>query len=355
MLRKKNTIKHILVIQTAKIGDLICSTPIFREIKRKYPDAKLSVMVNPITKELVELNPYIDEIIAIKNEEYKGLIGKIKLSRLIFKGKYDIGIALNPSVLYAISLFWGLVPMRLSVMPNFSGITFRLASKLFTHIESHISGQLVIETYMKMLKYIRIENYALSKEVYKSKNADEKVKQILGNLNKPLIGIAVSSGNKLKELGTEKMIELVNKLLDTFDVYVVLIGAEQDKNFADLVKSSSKKRDRIINAAGLLNLKELPVLIEKLALFIGVDTGITYMADALNIPLIDIAGPANMQDQRPTGKNVMIIQKKLPCNPCSHIFKAPYYCKINTRECIKSIPIGEIINAAKSLLAENFK
>ena len=33
-LRKKKTISRILIIQTAKIGDLICSTPVFREIKR---------------------------------------------------------------------------------------------------------------------------------------------------------------------------------------------------------------------------------------------------------------------------------------------------------------------------------
>lgn len=346
--RKRKFVSKILVIQTAKIGDLICSTPIFREIKRKYPDAKLTVMVNPITKELIELNPYIDEIIVIKTDEYRGFTGKIKLSKIIFKGKYDIGIALNPSVLYAIALFWGLVPVRISVMPNFTGFTYRLASKLFTYTEQRVSGQLVIETYMKILKFIGIENYRLDKEIYKEKNSDKKVKQLLGDIDKPLIGIAVSSGNKLKELGLEKMINLVNELLETFEAHILLIGSFQDKNFAEVIKSSVNNKDRIINTAGLFNLKELPALIKRLSLFIGVDTGITYMADALNIPIINIAGPSNMQDQRPTGKNVIIIQKNLPCVPCSHSFKAPYYCKINTRECIEKVEVKEIIDAAKT-------
>lgn len=353
-LKRKNTISKILVIQTAKIGDLICSTPIFREIKKAFPDAKLSVMVTPLTKELVELNPHIDEILVIKPQDYKGFFEKIRLSRLIYNGKYDMGIALNPSILYAISLFWGLVPTRLSVMPNFTGTTFKFASKLFTYVEPHISDQLVIETYMKMLRFIGIKKYELKKEVYKSEDADLKVSHVLGKKDKPLVGIAVSSGNKLKELGTHKMIDLVNKLIENFDIYIVLIGNSQDRNNAEIIKASTKHKDRIINIAGLFNLKELPALIEKLSLFIGVDTGITYMADALNIPLINIAGPSNMEDQRPLGEKIMIIQEKeLKCVPCSHTFKAPYSCKIHNRACIEEVKTKEIVDAAKKLLSEN--
>lgn len=352
-LKRKNTISKILVIQTAKIGDLICSTPIFREIKKDFPEAKLSVMVTPLTKELVELNPHIDEILVIKPQDYKGFFGKIRLSRLIYNGKYDIGIALNPSILYAISLFWGLVPTRLSVMPNFTGTTFKLSSKLFTYVEPHISGQLVIETYMKMLRFIGIEKYDLRKEVYKSEGADLKVIHIIGKKDKPLVGIAVSSGNKLKELGTHKMIDLVNKLIENFDIYIVLIGNSQDRNNAEIIKASTKHKDRIINIAGLFNLKELPALIEKLSLFIGVDTGITYMADALNIPLINIAGPINTEEQRPTGQRGIVIQKRLSCVPCSHLFKTSYSCKTNNRACIESLPAEEIYNAVKKLLSEH--
>ena len=139
-------------------------------------------------------------------------------------------------------------------------------------------------------------------------------------------------------------------LLDNMDIYVVLIGSHQDKIKADKILNSVMRKDRLINVTGMLDLKELPALIRRLSLFIGVDTGISYMADALSIPLINIAGPADMEDQRPTGKNVTIIQKQLPCVPCSHSFKAPYDCKLDTKECIKSVSAEEIYSAAKNLL-----
>ena len=55
--------KRVLVIQTAKIGDMICSAPIFREIKKKYPHLHLTVMQSPVTAELLKYNPYVDEVI----------------------------------------------------------------------------------------------------------------------------------------------------------------------------------------------------------------------------------------------------------------------------------------------------
>jgi len=102
---------------------------------------------------------------------------------------------------------------------------------------------------------------------------------------------------------------------------------------------------------GNFNLAELPALIERLSFFIGVDTGIIYMADALNIPLVDIAGPSDMEDQRPTGKKVVIIQRNLSCVPCSHSFKAPYSCRYGHKECITSITVEEVFTGVSRFMA----
>lgn len=203
---------------------------------------------------------------------------------------------------------------------------------------------------MQLLKSIGIESNDISKEVYKSDTADAIAKQVLGETNKPLIGIAVSSGNKLKELGTGKIAELMDLLLDNLDAYLVLIGSSHDSNTANMVLDLVSKKHRVINAIGRLSLSELPALIERLSLFIGVDTGITYMADALSVPIIHLAGPIDISEQRPIGEKVFIIQNKLPCLPCTYVFKAAYTCKMNTRECIKMIKIEEIVDAAKKII-----
>ena len=386
--------KKILVIQTAKIGDMICSTPVFREIKKKYPMVNLSVIANPVTAELLKYNPYVDEGIELDTKNIKGITGKLRLIKLLYKGKYDAYLSLNPNIPFTIAPLWALIPMRIAIMPNFCGTTLKIAYGLNTHNVRHETGRLVSETYMEMLKVMDVRTDNISKEVYKSPDADKKVEHILGDIspsptplpsregkipfplagetfnyipsplvgegkgegelkgevNKPLIGIAVSSGNKLKELGSKKITELINTLLNNIDTYVVLIGSDADRATADRVFNSINKKDRVINTTGKLSLSELPALIEQLSLFIGVDTGVTYMADALLIPIIDIAGPSDMSDQRPLGKNTRIIQKDISCVPCSHAFKSPYSCKRGDRICITSVDVLEIIEAAKRLL-----
>lgn len=353
--KKKNGVRKILIIQTAKIGDLICSTPLFREIKKKYPKSCLNVIINPITRELLEHNPYIDQIITIHQNQYKGFLGKFRLAQIIRKGNYDVAISLNPNIPFTIALFWGLVPIRLTIRPIYSGLTFRLALIFTTYFEKHTPDRLVIETYLKLLDKININSANLSKEVYKSKGADRVAMKILKEINQPVIGIAVTSGKKLKELGPKKVSGIINFILDKMDVCIVLVGSVQDTDIAKVVKSLTKRKENIIDATGKLNLKELPALIEKLSLFIGVDTGIIYMADALSIPVIDIAGPSNMNDQRPIGANAIIIKKKLPCAPCSYIFKAPSFCRTGTKECVKSVTVEDVFEVVNILFRKHGK
>ena len=361
---KRNEAKRILVIQTAKIGDLICSTPVFRAVKKRYPHAHLAAMVNPAARGLLEYNPYVNEVIEIERGFYRGLAGKIRLARLLHKGGYDIAISLNPNLPFMLAMFWALIPVRISLMPVITGITYRLASVFSTYLERHIRGRLVAETYMEMLKAIGIDSKDIAKDVFKSPDADERV---VGETlvvshwegtspsptkqNSKLVGLAVTSGNRLKEWGAKNIAALADKLIAEKNSSVVLIGSEKDKDVADEILKSILYKDSIIDAVGKFSLQELPALIERLSLFIGVDTGVIYMADALNIPVIDIAGPSDMEDQRPTGKRVTIIQKKdIECVPCSHTFSAPYECRYGHRDCIVSVSIDEVFDSAKRLL-----
>ncbi|HDK81266.1 MAG TPA: glycosyltransferase family 9 protein [Nitrospirae bacterium] len=350
LLKRKKGFERILVIQTAKIGDMICSTPVFREIKKRYPSAHLTLLIDPVTKGVIEKNPHIDKITTIRTKDFKGLAGKVRLSGLIRKGNYDAAVCLNPNVPYALSLFWGLVPLRISVMPDFAGITFKLAAVFFTHLEKHVRGKMVIETYMQMLRKIGVESSDISKDVYMSEGADIMVRDLLGSIGKPLTGIAISSGNKMKEMEAEKITALVNKLLDNTGTYIALIGSGQDRDKAESLCGSFSHKERVINTVGKFSLTELPALLKRLSLFIGVDSGITYMADALSVPLINVAGPADMQDQRPTNEYAIIMREKIPCVPCSHAFRSPYSCRLKTRECITSVSVEEIFSAANKIL-----
>jgi ADP-heptose:LPS heptosyltransferase len=353
VLCRRPDIQRILVIQTAKIGDVICSTSVLRALARRFPEAHITALVNPITRELLEGNPHVGSVIAITPDFSSGFTGKYRLIRLIHGGHYDVAVSLNPNVPFAVSLFWGLVPIRLSVMPDFVGSTFRLASGLFTHLAAHSGERLVAQTYLDALRYIGVDSHDLTKEVVKSPVADEKVAKLLAGVTRPIIGVAITSGNKLKEIRAEKIANLINTLLSRIDVHVALIGSLDDREYVAAITSCLEDSHRIIDTVGNLGLNELPALFGRLAVFVGVDSGLTFMADACSTPIVEIAGPGPVKEQRPLGRHCIIIQKNLPCVPCLHIFKTVHSCRIKTRECIESVTADEITDAVLALLEES--
>jgi len=42
-----SSIRKILIIRLDRIGDMVMTTPIFRALKEKWPDAQITVLTNP--------------------------------------------------------------------------------------------------------------------------------------------------------------------------------------------------------------------------------------------------------------------------------------------------------------------
>jgi len=53
----------ILVLQTARIGDTIQTTSLFRQIRTKYPDAHITVMIRAMSEEVIKANPDVNDYI----------------------------------------------------------------------------------------------------------------------------------------------------------------------------------------------------------------------------------------------------------------------------------------------------
>lgn len=347
--------QRILVIQMAKIGDLLCATPVFREIKARYPQVHLAVMATAQNVPLLRANPRVDEVIVAEAKTFRGLGGKWRLIRLLRQGHYDTVVCLNAGAAYAMAALWALIPRRLAVQSNVGGTSHRLAARLWSDVALHRGDRLIQETYLVLLSRLGIAGGQVDKEVFVVAGAAAKVDALLGEINPgqvsaPLIGIGVSSANRLKALGDEKIIAIARHLLVARPAaQLVLIGSADDKAEA-LGIAAHLPAAAVINACGTLGIAELPALLQRLTVFIGVDSGVTYMADAVNTPIVSVAGPVDMQETRPLGDQLIILQRTdLPCAPCSHTFNAPYTCRVGTRACIEGIDARQIADAALAL------
>lgn len=346
--KQKLAPRHIAVIQTAKIGDMLCATPAITALKTCFPAAQLTVLHAPVTRALIEHHPAVDASIALDSRNWGGFVGKLRLARKLAEGQYDLVLCLSPSLPILLAMCWARIPLRLSLLPTRRTRSYRWIAPLLSDVEWHRSGELVLDTVKDLLA-----RHGVAMGLRKTMAEDaggESVCDLLGLApHSHAIGVAVSSANKLKELGEAKLLDLLGELGRRYETPIVLLGGPEDHELAGRLIAALPTRDFLVDATGKFQLDQLPALMRRLRLFIGVDSGLTYLADTFDVPIVSVVGPTDPREQRPLGSNVRFVIEHPPCYPCAFVFKAPYRCHTGTRECIERVTVERILAEVAAL------
>ena len=350
---------RILIIPPVKIGDLVCATPVFREIKKNFPESYLGVVLladsgrRTTSYQLLKNNPYIDKIILPDKKRGIKTIGILKLIVRIYREKYNWSFTLTSGVIEKVIPFLAIIPNRVITISSYATITSKILNFVGNYKSEIKLNDLALRHYLRLLKFIGIKKFDQRKEIFISQKEKRKATQFLKkynlNPNGLLIGIAVTAGNKLKEWPKEKFAQLSDRLIEEVGARIIFVGSPKDKKDISFVQS--KMRHKSIDSSSELNLIELAALFRYLKLFISVDTGPLYMANAMEVPVVDILGPCSIHDQPPVGDNCEIVYKDLPCFPCSFVIKTARVCKYGHRKCVEGITINDVFNAAIRLLS----
>jgi len=349
--KKKGEQFKILIIYTAKIGDLVCATPVFREIKKRFPSSYLTALVVSHTKDILKNNPRINKVVLIT--DYASIGGKLRLLSRLRKEKYDWAFNLLPGSFNNIIPFWSCVPHRVVTTHGRSGEITGLLSLSNNYRLEYKNYTSVVKHYLNLLKFIGIKETSEEKEIFIQPEEEKKALNFLrqNNLstNDLLIGISVSPGNKFKQWGQEKYANLADQLVKKLNAKVIFTGTANDRIHIENVKKMMQNDS--INSSGYFKLHELPAFFKKLKLFISVDSGPVYLADAVGTPVIDIGGFYDVREQAPSGSKSKVLQKF----PVSCPFLAPITPACE-KECLKylgEITPKEVFKAAIALIGIN--
>ena len=350
--------KRILVIPPVKIGDLTCATSIFREIKKALPQSYIGVVLlagsgrRGTSFQLLKNNPHIDKIILPDKKNGLSIVGILKLIKRIRREKYNWSFVLPLGVIEKIIVFWAFIPNRVVSISKYASLTSKILNFTISYKLEMKLHKLALRHYLNLLKFIGIKNFNEKKEIFVNLEEEKKASQFLKknnlNSNNILIGIAVTAGNKIKEWPKEKFAELADKLVKKFNAKIIFVGSPSDKKDISFVQSRMNYKS--IDSSQDLNVIEFAALSKYFNLFISVDTGPLYIANAMGISVVDIAGPIDIYEQPPLGDKCEIVQKNLPCVPCSFVMKTARFCKEGHLRCIKDIMVEDVFRAVKKII-----
>jgi len=281
---KKPEVKQprFLIARIDRIGDVILSTPLPREIKRVYPESFVAVLVREYTKDIYLNNPFVDEII-IYDENDKSFEGFIKQVQLIRSYKFNYAFMLLPDERLNYILFLAGIPFRVGVGHKvFQILTFTK----FVDRKKYIPLRHEADYALDMIRKIGIEPISLEPEIHLSETEKQKAtefrNQLVGN-DKKLIGVNTTSGNSAPNLNVEEYRKL-------------LIQLSKDDNLKVIVTDKNPPEE-ILNISGVQfpfidnSLRDAIIKFSALDLLISNSTGPMHICAALKVPTLSLFCP----------------------------------------------------------------
>lgn len=337
---------RILVTRTDRIGDLVLSTPVFPALRRRFPRAYIAALTFTGNREILEGNPFIDELILYdKTGSEKGLLGNLLFAGKLARRKFDVVIHLHATNRMHWVTFLAGIPMRI-------GWNRRAPYTLTRgHPDIKAEGKMHEAEYnFELLKPLGIEKPE-KLELYfpVTPRAAASLEELLFQLgipeDKPCVLLSPSASCPSKRWPAERFAALAALIRQKYDVTVALIGGPADAGLSRTIRE--KCAAEIHDLTGSLSLGMLGALLERSALLISNDSGPVHIACAVKTPVVSIFGrnQAGLSPARwgPLGENSRIVWKDVGCTVC-----LAHDCQIGFL-CLEAISAEEVLNAAASL------
>ncbi|MGB6544786.1 MAG: glycosyltransferase family 9 protein, partial [Candidatus Acidiferrales bacterium] len=136
--------------------------------------------------------------------------------------------------------------------------------------------------------------------------------------------------------------DLAKRLESGYDADVILFGTSADRAAADEI--ATRAGGNVVNMAGKTSAAELPAMLAACDVFIGNDSGASYVAAAVGLPVVAIYGPMPPEIAYPITRNLEIVRHPVSCSPC-----LLRNCPVDHR-CMTRIEVDDVLGAGRKWL-----
>jgi heptosyltransferase-2 len=278
---------NILIVRTDRIGDVVLTTPAIKALRQAYPAARISILVTPTTFDLVDGNPYVDEILVDdRDRRHKGLFGFLRLYRELRLKEFDLAIIFHTKRRYNLACSFAGIPCRLGYKNNKFGF-------LLTHPlkDLRVLGEKHEAEYcVDLLKTIGIADDDLDIFVPSQKQAEEWMSQWMQENNvksNEFIAIHPGASDPTKCWPAAHFASLMDRLAERYTLKIVLIGSGQIMPVAAQILQQTHQSG-FLNLTGKTSMAQMVSLLRRSRLLISNDSGPVHVAAGVGASVISL-------------------------------------------------------------------
>lgn len=344
----KTRVNNVLVIELAKIGDLICIIPVLRAIRENCDQARITVLCQESHGGLLDLNDFQLETMKLKGS-FKNPLLLLKTVSAIRKENFDLLFVLSPSTIHGILSCLSGIPRRVGyLIPWTSKTPFLYNMPVDSYgvglkYKAHSVRDNLVERAMKPLSAVGFKPAGVKPALEIAGRMVEEVAQSLGldkKTFKQLIVMHVLKNGDGREWPLQNYTGLIKEINRTHEAHFILIGSWEDEEYiSKIIQDVGDHASAFVNE----DIKRVAALMKFSDLFIGCDSGPLHLAAASGCKTIGMFGPAPPEFVAPP-ECTKIIYKRVECSPCEQ-----GGC-IKSSSCMESISPAEVVQRVNEIL-----
>jgi len=364
------TLKSVLVVRNDGIGDVVLTSPLLRALRYWYPGAWISLVVRPGAKNLVELCPYVNEVLVF-NRKVPGkanLRSPLRFCRALTLAaqrlwKRDFDLAIVPR--WEVDHYFSSYIAYLSGAPRRIGYSESVSERklwfnqgydcLFSDLLKDSRLKHELDHGLDIIKYLGGQAQDRQPEIWLSHDDRTQAKALLQSLGGDpactLVAFGIGASGAARRWPPEHFAALGSWLKQVDGIQVLLLGSDRDIPIAEKVAELCTAP--IVNAAGKTTVRQAAALLSLCSFYVGNNTGNMHIAAALRLPVVEISCNAascppahHCSSQRfgPWGVEHCLVQPAQPRPGCAE------GCSQSSAHCIVDVEVDQVKNALASRL-----
>ncbi|SFB05454.1 glycosyltransferase family 9 protein [Selenomonas ruminantium] len=309
--------KNFLIVKLSAIGDVIHALPVAYALKEAYPDCHITWVVEPPAYDLVNMSPYIDEIILFEKKKFKSLGGFLHeygpLKRKIRQRRYDAVLDLQGLFKSAAIARLGKAPVKLG-MCNMRELSDKISRPV---IGPHAHGH-IVERYLDVARALGCPvnevRFTLNVPEREVDLSQQIFAQAGANMANPYVVLAIGANWPNKRWPAENFAKLADRIYDKQLIPVMVGGGIVDEQRAAEISSYSDIPP--LNLVGRTNFKQLTYILQNACLTIGGDTGPVHLSAGLGTKTIMVMGPTDANRNGPYEQMENALEVDRDCRYC---------------------------------------
>ena len=289
--------ENILIIKPSALGDIVHALPVLSSLRGRFPNAKLTWLVNKSFAPLLECVDGLDDILLFDRKGMSRWFCRAAdfrtlrhFRQTLKKGQFDLVLDLQGLLRSAIFAHMTGCPRRIGLSE-----AREFASLFYTHQVARPADSVhILDYYFAMLREIGVETCLPDCRLTAPPAATASVQQKLQHnhlTGKQFVVLVPGSAHAYKCWPAGQFANVAEALHRQYGWPAVIVGTPSERVYADAIKASTSSP--VIDLTGQTSIPELIALFDQAAAAVSNDTGPGHIALASQTPGVILFGNTN--------------------------------------------------------------